>query len=189
MSHFMAKSTNWHLSPANTQISLVIYPVWSESLLSEWRKWKFLCIRQWHSKDSDQTQIRVFAWRNVRKFMQIIPQTSSETLFIYVWAISIQAHILTIWIVRHTQDCLTYSQILITDQTVWNIQVDISVPCTVVLLQCRLNVNKLRQPVCPQCLEFVHVCIATAALLFLYLYALYIASARENTVFVLLFLL
>ena len=38
MSHLMTKPTKWHVRPAKTQISLGIRPVWSESLLSAWRK-------------------------------------------------------------------------------------------------------------------------------------------------------
>ena len=34
----MTKPTKWHVRPAKTQISLGIRPVWSESLLSAWRK-------------------------------------------------------------------------------------------------------------------------------------------------------
>ena len=38
MSRLMTKPTKLHLRPANTQISLGIRPVWSESSLSTWRK-------------------------------------------------------------------------------------------------------------------------------------------------------
>ena len=38
MSRRMTKPTKWHVLPANTQISLGIRPVWSESSLSAWRK-------------------------------------------------------------------------------------------------------------------------------------------------------
>ena len=34
----MTKQTKWHVHPAKTQISLSICQVWSESLLSAWRK-------------------------------------------------------------------------------------------------------------------------------------------------------
>ena len=40
--------------PAKTQISLGIRPVWSESLLSAWRKLGALATHWAHSKDSDQ---------------------------------------------------------------------------------------------------------------------------------------
>ena len=38
MSRLMTKRTKWYMHPANTQISLGIRPVWSESSLSAWRK-------------------------------------------------------------------------------------------------------------------------------------------------------
>ena len=42
MSRNMTKPAKWHVHPAKTQISLGIRPVWSESLLSAWRKLGFL---------------------------------------------------------------------------------------------------------------------------------------------------
>ena len=42
-------------APSKTQISLGIHPVWSESLLSAWRKLGSLVTHWVHSKDSDQT--------------------------------------------------------------------------------------------------------------------------------------
>ena len=38
MSHLMTKPTKWHVSPAKTQISLGIRPVWTESSLSALKK-------------------------------------------------------------------------------------------------------------------------------------------------------
>ena len=55
MSHLMTKPTKWHVHPAKTQISLGIYPIWSESLLSAWCKLGSLASHWAHSKDSDQT--------------------------------------------------------------------------------------------------------------------------------------
>ena len=60
------KPAKWHVRPAKTQISLGICPVWSESLLSTWRKLGSLATQWVHSKDSDQigrmpSLIRVFA--------------------------------------------------------------------------------------------------------------------------------
>ena len=43
------------MRPAKTQISLGIYKVWSESLLSAWRKLGSLATHWAHSEDSDQT--------------------------------------------------------------------------------------------------------------------------------------
>ena len=70
MSRLMPKPTKWHVRPAKTQISLGIRPVWSESLLSAWRKPGSLATHWAHSEDSDQTGwmrrlIWVFAWRTV----------------------------------------------------------------------------------------------------------------------------
>ena len=66
----MTKPTKWHVCPVKTQISLGICPVWSESLLSEWRKLGSLATHWAHSKDPDQTGrmprlIRVFTGRTV----------------------------------------------------------------------------------------------------------------------------
>ena len=43
------------MCPAKTQISLGVRPVWSESLLSAWRKLGSLATHWAHSEDSDQT--------------------------------------------------------------------------------------------------------------------------------------
>ena len=56
--------------PAKTQISLGIRPVWSESLLSAWRKLGSLATQWVHCEDSDQTGwmprlIWVFAGRTL----------------------------------------------------------------------------------------------------------------------------
>ena len=54
--HIWATSwQNQHVHPAKTQISLGIRPVWSESLLSAWRKLGSLATHWAHSEDSDQT--------------------------------------------------------------------------------------------------------------------------------------
>ena len=49
------KPTKWHVRPAKTQISLGSHPVWSEFLLSAWRKLGSLASHWAHSEDSDQT--------------------------------------------------------------------------------------------------------------------------------------
>ena len=56
LSRLMTKPTKWHMHPAKTQISLGVRPVWSESLLSAWRKLGSLATYWAHSKDSDQTR-------------------------------------------------------------------------------------------------------------------------------------
>ena len=64
------KTNEMSVPPAKTQISLGIRPVWSESLLSAWRKLGSLATHLVHSEDSDQTGwmprlIWVFAGRTV----------------------------------------------------------------------------------------------------------------------------
>ena len=55
MSRIVTKPTIWHVRPAKTQISLGIRTVWSESLLSAWRKLGSLATHWAHSEDSAQT--------------------------------------------------------------------------------------------------------------------------------------
>ena len=55
LSRLVRKPTNWHERQAKTQISLGICPVWSESLLSAWRKLMSLATHWAYSEDSDQT--------------------------------------------------------------------------------------------------------------------------------------
>ena len=55
LSRLMTKPTTWHMRPAKTQISLGIRPVWSESLLSAWKKLESLATHWVHNEDSDQT--------------------------------------------------------------------------------------------------------------------------------------
>ena len=51
----MTKPTKWHVRLAKTRISMCIHPVWSESLLSTWRKLGSLATHWAHSKKNDQT--------------------------------------------------------------------------------------------------------------------------------------
>ena len=51
----MTKPTKWSVHPTKTQISLSVRPVWSEPLLSVWRKLGSLPTYWAHSEDSDQT--------------------------------------------------------------------------------------------------------------------------------------
>ena len=55
MSRLMTKPTKWHVCPAKIQISLGIRPVWSESLLSAWRKLGSLATHCVPNEGSDQT--------------------------------------------------------------------------------------------------------------------------------------
>ena len=55
LSLLMTKPTKWHVRPVMTQISLGIRPVWSETLLSPWRKLRSLANHWAHSENSDQT--------------------------------------------------------------------------------------------------------------------------------------
>ena len=66
----MAKPTIWPVRPVNTQISLGIRPIWSESSLSAWWNIKSLATHWAHSEDSEHSEqtgrmprlIWVFAW-------------------------------------------------------------------------------------------------------------------------------
>ena len=49
------KTNRMSVRPANTQISLGIRPVWSESSMSAWRKLRSLATHWAQSEDSDQT--------------------------------------------------------------------------------------------------------------------------------------
>ena len=51
MSQCTTKPTKWHVRTAKTQICLAISPVWSESLLSAWRKIRSWAIHWAHSED------------------------------------------------------------------------------------------------------------------------------------------
>ena len=51
MSRLMTKPTKWHVHPANSQISLGIRPVWSESSLSAWGKLGSLATHWVHRED------------------------------------------------------------------------------------------------------------------------------------------
>ena len=55
MSHLMTKQTQWHVRPANTQISLGIHTVWSDSLLCAQWVAKDPSFLHADSEDSDQT--------------------------------------------------------------------------------------------------------------------------------------
>ena len=55
LSHLMTKPTKWPVHPAKTRISLGIRPVWSEPLLSAWRKLGSLATHWVQSRDSDLT--------------------------------------------------------------------------------------------------------------------------------------
>ena len=70
LSRLTTKPTKWPVRPAKTQISLGICPVWSECLLSAWKKLGSLATHWAHNEDSDQTGrmprlIWVFAGRTV----------------------------------------------------------------------------------------------------------------------------
>ena len=111
MSRLMTKPTKWHVRPAKTQISLGIGPVWSETLLSAWRKLGSLATRWAHSEDSDQTGqmprlIPVFARRTV--ILLVLSwggsYTFRETLLLrhptYFWSC---------WILLHVQYCYMFN--------------------------------------------------------------------------------
>ena len=55
LSYLMTKPTKWHVRPSETQISLRIRPISSESSLSTWRKLGSLATHWAHSEGSNQT--------------------------------------------------------------------------------------------------------------------------------------
>ena len=62
------KRTFWHMRSTKTQISLRIRAVWLESVLSTWRNFASMAIRNAPSEDSDQTaRIWIFAGRTCPK--------------------------------------------------------------------------------------------------------------------------
>ena len=72
----------WHESPAKTQISLGIRPVWSESSLSAWRKLGSLVTHWAHTEEwSDWTDVQIdlsLRWAHMSfcRFCQKVAQTS-----------------------------------------------------------------------------------------------------------------
>ena len=63
MSRLVTKPTKWHVRPAKTQITLGIFPVWSESSQSTWRNIGLLTTYWAHREDSDPTgQIPRLIW-------------------------------------------------------------------------------------------------------------------------------
>ena len=63
LSQYVRKRTLWHVRSLKTQISLRIRAVWSESLLSAWRNFTSLAVRNPPSEDSDQSaQMRRLIW-------------------------------------------------------------------------------------------------------------------------------
>ena len=79
------KTNKVAMRPAKTQISLGIRPVWSESLLSAWRKLESSATKWAHSEDSDQTgRIWVFAGRTVS--LLVLSRSSSDTFSVSIKA-------------------------------------------------------------------------------------------------------
>ena len=84
------KTNKMTVRPAKTQISLDIRPVWSESLLSAWRKLGSLATHWVHSKDSYQTVrmsrlIWVFAGRTVTLLVLSCHGSIGQTPFPNQW--------------------------------------------------------------------------------------------------------
>ena len=95
MSLKVRKRTFWHMRPANSQISLRMLAVWSESSLSAWRNVAFLVIQKAPSEDSGQTArmrrlIWIFAGRTFPKlsFLRVILKWSTNFLFLFLFALS-----------------------------------------------------------------------------------------------------
>ena len=90
MSCLMTKPKQWHVRPTKTQISLGIRPVWSESLLSAWRKLGALATHSVQSEDSDQTGqmprlIWVFARRTFH-FVGFVMRQLKSRWFSGIWS-------------------------------------------------------------------------------------------------------
>ena len=84
MSRLMTKLTKWHVRPAKTQIS----PVWSESLLSAWRKLGSLATHWAHSEDSDQTgQMPRLIWVFSGRTCHFVGFVMRRLKWVYVMAI------------------------------------------------------------------------------------------------------
>ena len=66
------------MSPAKTQISLGIRPVWSESSLSAWRKPWSLATHWAHSEDSAQTQISLGIRPSMKKALVLSYPLSAQ---------------------------------------------------------------------------------------------------------------
>ena len=84
------KTNKVSVRPAKTRISLGIHPVWSESLLSAWRKLGSLATHWAHSEDSDQTGqmpslISVFAVRMKKAWILSYPLSTQQRLW-WDWA-------------------------------------------------------------------------------------------------------
>ena len=79
--------------PAKAQISLGIRPVWSESLLSAWRKLGSLANHQAHSEDSDQTAQAYLSlrWAHTH-FVGFVMSRLIWTIMIGHWAARPQYH-------------------------------------------------------------------------------------------------
>ena len=83
------KTNKLNVRPAMTRISLGIRPVWSESLLSAWRKLGLLATHWAHIKDSDQTGrmprlIWVLAGRTV--ILLILSRGGSYFFLVFVYS-------------------------------------------------------------------------------------------------------
>ena len=75
------KSTKWYVRTAKTQISLVIRPVWSESLLSAWRRFESLATHKAHGRDSDHaSRIRRLMWVFAGRKGNLVVMSCSSSL-------------------------------------------------------------------------------------------------------------
>ena len=88
LSRTMTKQTKSHVRPANTQISLGIRPVWSESSLSAWRIIGSLATYWVHSEGSEQNgMIWVFAGQcsSIRTAATAATTTTTTTEWAATW--------------------------------------------------------------------------------------------------------
>ena len=90
----MSDPTKWHVCPAKTQNSLGICPVWSESLLSAWRKLGSLASHWAHSKGSDQTGLMprlIWVWAG---------STCCTCHFVGFGSITFKTYTIKVWKIR-----------------------------------------------------------------------------------------
>ena len=96
----MTKPTKWYVRPAKTRISLGICPVWSEFLLSAWRK-RVLATHWVHSKDWSYAQADLslsWAYMQFCRFCHALAHLSFSTPDIWAsaflwWLNSMHAHL------------------------------------------------------------------------------------------------
>ena len=121
----MTKQTKWHVRPAKTSMKLGIRPVWSESLLSAWRKLGSSATHWAHSEDSYQTgRMPRLIWVFARRTCHFVGFVMRRRLICYGKIIITISYEMTEWgilIICHGQ--YGYSDRTRTVRTVWCIPI------------------------------------------------------------------